>query len=249
MLFSSFKTSDRFQARTGRFNTEHVHRFESPDRLHVKITDRTKGRWEIPEQLIPRNPDWMKAEEDNFASRTLDFSYVMDPFSFAIRRRSTGEVLFSTARLSEGFGSMVFKDQYLEVSTQIPRSASLYGLGESTRSKGLKLNQGETYTLWAADIPSLSTDVNLYGSFPFYMDVRQYGSSHGVLLLNSNAMDVSYSADYLTYRIVGGILDFYFFGGPSPLSVVSQYTDVVGKPAPMPYWSFGKLFVSMLQRI
>lgn len=33
----------------------------------------------------------------------------------------------------------------------------------------------------------------------------------------------------LTYRTVGGVLDFYFFFGPTPEEVVQQYTEVRGK--------------------
>jgi hypothetical protein len=43
----------------------------------------------------------------------------------------------------------VFKDQYNELTTDIPRSASLYGLGETTLSTGLLLpRDGRTITLW-----------------------------------------------------------------------------------------------------
>jgi hypothetical protein len=32
--------------------------------------------------------------------------------------------------------------------------------------------------------------MNLYGSHPFYLEMRSNGAAHGVFLLNSNAMDV-----------------------------------------------------------
>eukprot|EP00003_Mantamonas_plastica_P004102 TRINITY_DN1320_c1_g1_i5.p1 TRINITY_DN1320_c1_g1~~TRINITY_DN1320_c1_g1_i5.p1 ORF type:complete len:674 (+),score=235.30 TRINITY_DN1320_c1_g1_i5:138-2024(+) len=52
-------------------------------------------------------------------------------------------------------------------------------------------------------------------------------------------MDVSLESGSLTYNVIGGVLDFYIFTGPSPDSVIQQYTDVIGKPFMPPVWSLG----------
>eukprot|EP01018_Ginkgo_biloba_P029326 Gb_24065 [translate_table: standard] len=223
-----------------------VVRYESESRLRVYISDADKPRWEVPREILPRDDDgniprlrlgntWKKTATDN-GDPELQFNYTTNPFGFAITRRSTGEVLFNSTVDDENgksFGNLVFKDQYLEISTTLPSSALLYGVGENTRPT-FSLSHNTSYTLWNVDIFSANTFVDLYGSQPFYMDIRRGGSANGVLLLNSNGMDIEYGGSFLTYRAIGGVLDFYFFSGPSPLSVVQQYTDIAGRPAPMP---------------
>lgn len=210
--------------------------YEASDRLHVHITSSnssSNARWEIPQFLIPREKAILESQAAEESA--LNFSYTEDPFAFSVVRTSTGEVLFDTRS-----SNLVFKDQYLEISTRLPDNAALYGLGESTRPEGFQLVPDQMYTLWASDITASTLDVDLYGSHPFYMDVREGGFSHGVLLLNSNGMDITYSANTLTYAVIGGVLDFYFFPGSEPLAVMQQYTELIGRPAPMPYWSLGK---------
>jgi alpha-glucosidase (family GH31 glycosyl hydrolase) len=90
------------------------------------------------------------------------------------------------------------------------------------------------------------TNSNHYGHHPFYLVMEQTlngdpsGRMHGVLLLNSNAMDYSFqSSPSLTLRTIGGILDFFIFLGPNPEQVIQQYTSIIGRSFLPPYWSLG----------
>ncbi|PIN05238.1 Maltase glucoamylase [Handroanthus impetiginosus] len=229
---------------------------ETDNRLRVHITDAEKQRWEVPYNLLPRETTpslkqtITKSRKDPFkltvsenGNSELIFSYTADPFSFSVKRKSNGQILFdSTSDESDPFNSLVFKDQYLEISTKLPKDASLYGLGENTQPHGIKLNPNDPYTLYTTDISAINLNTDLYGSHPVYMDLRNVkgeANAHAVLLLNSNGMDVFYRGNSLTYKVIGGVFDFYFFSGPSPLEVVDQYTAFIGRPAAMPYWAFG----------
>ncbi|GKV43970.1 hypothetical protein SLEP1_g51200 [Rubroshorea leprosula] len=227
---------------------------ETGDRLRVQITDADKQRWEVPYNLLPRDqpPPLKKAiprsrknpiTVSELSGAELIFTYTSDPFGFAVKRKSNGQVLFnSIADESDPFGQLVFKDQYLEISTKLPGDASLYGLGENTQPHGIKLYPGDPYTLYTTDVSAINLNTDLYGSHPVYMDLRNVGGepyAHAVLLLNSNGMDVFYKGTSLTYKVIGGVFDFYFFAGPTPLGVVDQYTAFIGRPAPMPYWALG----------
>ena len=210
--------------------------YETDARIHLKITDASAERYEVPEAVFPR-----PQSDGNASSRTaaIQFNYTESPFSFSIYRTSTSEVLFSTASYP-----LIFEPQYLRVKTSLPSNPNIYGLGEHTLSFRLP-EHNTTRTLWSRDSYGIPVGTNLYGNHPIYFEHRTTGT-HGVFLLNSNGMDIKLNdtdtdGATLEYNVIGGVLDFYFLAGSesSPVELAKQYAEVVGTPAEVPYWSFG----------
>ena len=205
--------------------------FETNERVHVKIAPTGVARWEVPEFIFPRPTVTTRA-----ANPTYNVTYTASPFSFAVARRDTGDVLFDTsesASEADLFKSLIFEEQYMEISTRLPDNAAIYGLGERVRA--LRLAEGISYTMWNAD-EATPQNQNVYGAHPYYVELRN-GRAHGVvrpcrrvaadgarpklcertpwawpqLLMNGNGMDVTLSDRHLTYQVIGGVLDFYIF--------------------------------------
>jgi alpha-glucosidase len=198
------------------------------------VYDEDEIVYQVPESVIPRPQGSVSADDS-----LLSVEIVEDPFSFAVIRKDNNEAIFNTSG-----SSLIFEDQYLRLRTSLPKKPKLYGLGEHTDP--MLLNTTDyTRTLWARDSDKVPPGLNLYGSHPVYFENRPASkSAHGVLLLNSNGMDIkinstSNDGQYLEYNTIGGIVDLYFVAGPSPVEVAQQYSEIVGKPAMIPYWGFG----------
>ncbi|XP_029649556.1 lysosomal alpha-glucosidase-like [Octopus sinensis] len=204
--------------------------FETKTRLHIKIYDPHHTRYEIPFK-VPKADK--RAQYVRYSFKT---SYIGEPFQFNVSRfdpltEAAGTTLLETK------GSLIFADQFLQLSYQLP-SKYIYGLGEHHLPLLLPL-ENQKLTFWNKDhVPEDA--LNLYGSHPFYLVLEEDGTSHGVYIHNSNAMDVIlHPFPALTWRTIGGILDMYVFLGPKPNDVIQQYTEVIGRPFMPPYWSLG----------
>ncbi|KAF1831896.1 hypothetical protein BDW02DRAFT_504169 [Decorospora gaudefroyi] len=207
--------------------------YQTTDRLHVKIYDAAEEVYQIQESVLP-----LPANDEGVdpADSGLSFSWTDSPFSFAITRRETNETLFDTSA-----AELVFETQYLRLTTALPNSPNLYGLGEHTDPFHLNTTN-YTRTLWNRDAYGTPPGTNLYGSHPVYFDHRGENGTHGVLLASAEGMDIKIDdseGTYLEYNTLGGVFDFYFLAGPSPKEVAAQYSAVVGLPAMVPYWGFG----------
>ncbi len=210
-----------------------VVQYQAADRIRVKITDSLGKQFDLESALFYDSPIY-RGPGAGIAA-LYAFKYIAAPFSFWIVRKSDREVLFDTRGRN-----LVFEQQYLEISTNVPLDANLYGLGDTIHP--LRLGNNITRTLYAADIGD-AVDANLYGSHPFYLETRYRpdtaSSTHGVLLLSSNGMDITVSQGQVRYRVTGGLLDFYIFTGGTPKETVQQYVSAIGRPAMQSYWTLG----------
>ncbi|KAM4771410.1 sucrase-isomaltase, intestinal [Rhinophrynus dorsalis] len=202
--------------------------FHENHMLQFKIDDPKNKRYEVPVPIkTPSSPTSTEQE------RMYDVEIVNNPFGIKIKRRSTGTVIWNSQ--VPGF---TFSDQFIQISTMLP-SSYIYGLGETEHRKFRHELDWVTWGSFAKDQPP-GYKLNAYGVHPFYLGLENDGNAHGVFLLNSNAMDVTLQpTPALTYRTVGGILDFYMVLGPLPEMVVQQYTALVGRPVMPAYWALG----------
>ncbi|NWR83956.1 MGA protein, partial [Furnarius figulus] len=196
--------------------------------LQFKIYDSQHPRYEVPVPLnLPSSP--VNLGQD----RLYELGLQIKPFGIRIQRRGTGTVIWDSA-----LPTFTFSDMFIQISTRLP-SQYIYGFGEAEHPTFRHDLNWHTWGMFTRDQPP-GYKLNSYGYQPFYMALEEDGNAHGVLLLNSNAMDVTFQpTPALTYRTTGGILDFYVFLGPTPEMVVQQYTELVGRPVMPPYWSLG----------
>lgn len=130
----------------------------SDTRILVKIYDAAQNVYQVPESVLPRpKPGTLSSA----SKADLEFEIIENPFSFSIKRKQSGEVLFDTSD-----SNLIFQSQYLRLRTKLPSNPNLYGLGE--HSDNLRLNHTSYIrTLWSHDSPWIPSGTNLYGEITF----------------------------------------------------------------------------------
>lgn len=130
----------------------------------------------------------------------------------------------------------------------IPEHATSLAL-RPTRGPGI--DDSEPYRLFNLDVFEYLNEspFGLYGSIPFMISHGKEGKSAGFFWLNAAEMQIDVLGDGWDaesgislpssgrrridtfWMSEAGIVDAFFFVGPSPKDVVTQYTTVTGKPA------------------
>ena len=218
---------------------------ETAERTHLKIYPvDMPDRWEVPDYLLTRQGGVYSGDKALTKPHIISQpdGDLFDSMMLLLSRTDAkvkNDVIFTMTKM------LVFQDQYLQVVLGSPSdTVATFGFGESSRlTQHLETNT--TYTLWNTDDPASVFNKTLYGSHPFFVQVSATGKAHGVLFLNSNAMDVTMTSsntqgNTIGIQSTGGVIDMYIFAGPTPEAVVQQYLaslDIF--PAMVPRWSLG----------
>ncbi|KAF9457114.1 glycosyl hydrolases family 31-domain-containing protein [Collybia nuda] len=243
--------------------------YETTTRLHVNIFDTDDEQYTIPESVISRpSPPTASFRNESDLVFNYDpspFAFwitrrsqpngapIFDTRVTSLPMAPIGPVIANDNTTALNGFPLIFEKQYLQISSALPLDANIYGLGEVIASSGFRRDigagGGSIQTMWARDVAD-PIDENIYGSHPIYLEHRfdestQESQSHGVFLMSAAGGDIllltpqKSNVSLVEYRMIGGVLDFYFFSGPNPKSVIEQYGDLIGLPTWQPAWGFG----------
>eukprot|EP00833_Pecoramyces_ruminatium_P009629 jgi/Orpsp1_1/1183661/evm.model.c7180000086195.1 len=205
--------------------------YETDTRLHVHVQPRDIEKYphntDIPAAAYPFE---IKNEKINEPLYSIELEEDGD-FDIVVKRKN-GNTIFNTKP-----NEFVFEQQFLQLMTDVPVNANIYGFGEVVSE--FKRNANATrQAMFALDV-ACPRDQNVYGSHPFYIEIADDGTAYGVFLKNCHGMDFILEPGKLSFRVNGGNFDLYFFMGPTVQEVIAQYYKVIGQPALMPYWPLG----------
>ncbi|KAK2946051.1 putative Lysosomal alpha-glucosidase [Blattamonas nauphoetae] len=193
--------------------------------VHIKIFDPSHTSYEIPDTIQQPDPA--------ISASNPDYDITFENNGIQVKRKGSSATIFDSSCQSRAF---VFAKQFIQIATTTSQDPIIHGLGERRTEFALKVPQNITVFNQDNLTPR---DENLYGHHPFMIDVQPDGSCHGILFFNAYPLEVELNNGFISFRSMGGSLDFYIFTGPTIKDITQQYTDLVGKPCLVPQWSFG----------
>jgi alpha-glucosidase len=134
---------------------------------------------------------------------------------------------------------VVYDGSAFRIWKSMPLDEHYFGLGDKT---GPLDHREIAFTLWNTDMFGWqeSTDP-LYKAIPFFLGVRN-GAAYGIFLDNTYRSSFDFgkeSRDAYSFGAESGELNYYFFYGPDPKRVVSDFTALTGRTPLPPLFSLG----------
>jgi len=125
------------------------------------------------------------------------------------------------------------KGSFMREQLSLSVGELIYGLGERFTPF---VKNGQTIDIWNED-GGTSTEQS-YKNIPFYVTNKGYG----VFVNQPERVSFEVGSEKVTkvqFSVPGESLDYYIINGPTIKEVLKKYTDLTGKPALPPAWTFG----------
>lgn len=122
---------------------------------------------------------------------------------------------------------------YMRGQLNLSVGEQIYGLGERFTPF---VKNGQAVDIWNKDGGTSSEQS--YKNIPFYLSSEGYG----VFVNHPEQVSFEIGSELVSktqFSVPGEYLDYYIINGPTPKEVIGRYTELTGKPALPPAWSFG----------
>lgn len=141
--------------------------------------------------------------------------------------RITGSGYKAMAYITEG------NEAYVRDELDLGVGEWVYGLGERFTSF---IKNGQTVDIWNEDGGTSSEQA--YKNIPFYLTNKGYG----VFINQPEKVSLEVASEKVKkvqFSVPGESLEYFLIDGPTPKDVLVKYTQLTGKPALPPAWTFG----------
>ncbi|MBC2195743.1 alpha-xylosidase [Listeria booriae] len=145
-----------------------------------------------------------------------------------------GKDQFLTKSDVNGQGYITSSSQnYIRERLELGVGENIYGLGERFTNF---VKNGQTVDIWNKD-GGTSSDQS-YKNVPFFVSNKGYG----VFVNHPENVSFEVGSEHVSknqFSVAGERLEYILIYGPSMEEILRKYTDLMGKPALPPAWSFG----------
>lgn len=215
-------------------------RLTSPQKDIIKVSVNHFDRTDFTGPTIEINdcdPDVIIMEDERtltYQSGDLKAVICKEPAKWEIKFFDEDRYLTDTGyRNMAHMNNRSTNENYMLEQLAIDIDEYVYGLGERFTPF---IKNGQVVDMWNED-GGTSSEI-AYKNIPFYITNKGYG------ILVDDEGDVSYEiasekVERVQFSIKGEQLDYYVINGKSPKGTVQKYTELTGKPALPPEWSFG----------
>lgn len=212
----------------------------APDLIRVRIAPQAQFGPDYSLAVIKKN--WPKTPVDFSGSnntrilrtRELEVRMQLSPFRVAFYD-SAGRLISKDAD-EEG---VAWDGPHIRCWKWMPQDEHYFGLGEKA---GPLDKRGRSFVMWNSDAFGWGATTDpLYEDVPFFMGLRQ-GKAYGIFFDNTYRSSFDFGSEFrdrYSFGAEGGELNYYFFYGPDPKTVLERYTELVGRMPLPPRWALG----------